>query len=209
MFHALSGQPARDRLKRAVHRVESVSAAEIAVAIRDHADLHRGADWLAGAGLAFVVLLVMLFAPPIFTPVWIAIDTALAFALGVALTRTWTPIKRALLTGAQRDEAVTRAAASIFLELGVDTTRDRSGILILVARLEGRVLAVADRGIVRRIGDEGWTRLRQALAATSGAIDDGNEGIERIAAAIEAMADPLAAALPRRPDDTNELEDVA
>ena len=70
-------------IRQAVAKVESTSAAEIAVVLRAHAAPHRGAEWLGGALLGYAALLFMLFAPPVFSLPWIAIDTAMMFgALG-------------------------------------------------------------------------------------------------------------------------------
>ena len=208
MPHPLSTDEARARLREAVATVESRSAAEVAVAIRERAAPHREAQWLGGALVAYAALLFMLFAPPVFRLSIIAIGTAVAFALGVALVRAIPGLERALVSTATREDAVAKAARATFVQLGVDRTRERSGILVFVAVLEQRVFVVADRGVTGRMEANAWqaleAKLRDAHRALAGA-----DAASTLAKAIEAMADELSIALPRRDDDTNELEDVA
>jgi putative membrane protein len=87
--------------------------------------------------------------------------------------------------------------------LGVGRTRDRNGVLVFVSLFERRVGVVADVGIDPRAMGAAWTDAVGALEASLAAGAD----TERFLAALAALGPPLAAAMPHRDDDVNELPD--
>jgi putative membrane protein len=89
------------------------------------------------------------------------------------------------------------------MELGVGRTHDRNGILVLVSLFERRASLVPDVGIdAAALGPE-WKARVDAVEASL----EGGPSIDRFVEALRALAAPLAAAMPHRDDDVNELPD--
>lgn len=208
MTHPFLRDEPRQRLKKAVEAVEARSAAEIMVVVRPWSAHYRHVDLAAGAALAFIMLIVALFAPVNFTPWQVVIEVAVAFVVGGFLMAFATPVRLALAGSKHIDQHVQTAAEAHFTRLGVDRTRDRSGVLVYVSLLEQRCHAVPDVGVTNAMTDDEWTPLANALndAVAQGGV--GPEGAARLAVAIEALGDPLETGLPRREDDINELPDL-
>ncbi len=110
---------------------------------------------------------------------------------------------RALIPEARRAERARLAAGLAFFELGLTSTRDRTGILLYVSLLEHQVVVLADRGIDEPVEPGTWDAVVERIldGIRSGRAEDG------LCEAIERCADVLAARFPRRADDVNELPD--
>lgn len=208
MTHPFLRDEPRQRLKKAVEAVEARSAAEIMVVVRPWSAHYRHVDLAGGAALAFIMLIIALFAPVNFPPWQVALDVVVAFIIGAVLMASATPLRLALAGSKNVDQHVRTAAEAHFTRLGVDRTRDRSGVLVYVSLLERRCHAVPDVGVINAMTDDEWTPLAGALqdAVAQGGI--GAAGAARLALAIEALGDPLETGLPRREDDINELPDL-
>lgn len=88
-----------------------------------------------------------------------------------------------------------------FAKLRMDKTRDRNGVLLLLAVKSRKFAILGDEGIHRFMGHEGWESVRDHMSERFRA-DDFAGGIERGVAEIGRV---LAEHFPRRPDDVNEL----
>lgn len=88
-----------------------------------------------------------------------------------------------------------------FHYLGMQNTRDRTAILILVLFAEHQFQIVADEGINAKVEDGLWQKIAASMA------DQFKEGkyVDGIADAVRAVGTELAKHFPRKPDDTNEL----
>lgn len=93
------------------------------------------------------------------------------------------------------------AAQDAFTRLGMEKTRDRNGVLILVAPESQTFAIVGDAGVHARCGQAFWDEL---AAAMSGAFRRG-EFTAALQAGIGRAGALLGEHFPRRPDDTNEL----
>lgn len=95
------------------------------------------------------------------------------------------------------------AANLWFRRLGMEKTKDRSGILFYVAVDDRRFAIVGDSGIHAKVGDEFWGKLRDAMqeAFVRGDAATG------LCLAIDEAGALLAKHVPRRPEDRNELPD--
>jgi putative membrane protein len=100
-------------------------------------------------------------------------------------------------------ERVARMAREQFLLRGLHRTEARAGVLLFVAVAERRVELIADEGIHARVAPGTWDAIIAGFTAAvrEGRIADG------FVAAIDAVADSLAAHFPRQPGDVNELPD--
>ncbi len=208
MTHVFLQSEAKKRLKTAVEAVEEVSAAEIMVVIRPWSGRYWHASLLGGAATGLIMLLVALYSPWHFSELAVVLNVVLGFVLGAALVHVVTPLKLLLAGSGAISERVQTNAQAHFYRLGVDRTRDRSGILLFVSLMEGRAELVPDVGITTALGQDDWKTLAVGSTGVLRAKGMGMPGLEALAASIEAMAEPLADAMPVREDDINELPDI-
>lgn len=197
-------------IRAAVREAEARSAGEIVPVLVEAADDHPGALWKAATFGALVAAAAAALVRPLLpgwgtAPLWLALPAALG-ALAGALAATALPGLRRLLVGARRlDERVDACAAEAFLRHEVFRTRDRSGILLLIALFERRVRILADEGIHAAVPRETWERVA-AEAATAMRRGTPAEALRR---AVEQCGELLAEHGPRRrADDANELPDA-
>jgi len=201
MAHLLTRDQAQ-RIESLITEVERSTAGEIVTVVVARCDDYASwrIPWIAGLTVASSLAL-YLGAPAI--PVeWIFVAQ---LPVGVAL---WcisglSPVLRRMLPRTSIDATVAARATELFVERGVTETRDRSGVLLLIAELEHRVEILADRGIHSRVGSEGWERHTRRIgeAIAQGHAADGIYG------AVEEIGRILQESFPARPDDQNELPD--
>lgn len=188
---------ARHAFKQAIEAIESASAVEVVVAVRHRSARYLHANLVVGAVVAFVGLVAMLFSSHEFALTSILVDP---FAVGLAaggLVEQVAPLKRLLTPRGWRRREVLRAARATFVERGVHYTTGRSGVLVYVSWLEQEIVLVPDGGI--RVD------LAPAMAELTATIPRGGAAV---AACLAALAPTLAADLPHRDDDINELPDA-
>ena len=189
---------ARKRVKKAVAAIEAQSGAEIVVAVRERSLRYRHAHFLFGFIVALVLLCVLLFLPQTFDIDFWPLELTGAFVLGAAFCMGIPPLERLFATQRVMAEQVRCAAKAAFFDLGVSYTRARSGLLIYVSMGERRAELVADVGLK----DAAFDKARDAIADAAARAD-----FDAFIAGLEALAAPLAKALPRAEDDINELPD--
>lgn len=126
---------------------------------------------------------------------------AAVFAVAVLIGAS--PLGRWLTPGPVKAWLVRRAALAQFEALGLTHTRDRTGVLIYASIALRRAQVLADSGIYEKAPGQAWDEvvglLVQGLARAAPA--DG------FVAAVEKTGEILAAHLPPRADDRNELPD--
>jgi len=93
------------------------------------------------------------------------------------------------------------AALGVFRRLKMHETRERNGVLILLAAASRTFAILGDEGIHRFVGPEGWAHLRDGMAERF-ARDDFGAGL---AYAVEEVGRVLRQHFPRREDDRDEL----
>lgn len=101
------------------------------------------------------------------------------------------------------DDPVTEAEKQ-FQALGMEQTRERNGVLILVCPKSQRFAVVGDEGIHTRCGKEFWEGLVQEM----GNCFKKSEFTAGLVIAIQKAGERLQEHFPRRPDDRNELPDA-
>ncbi len=95
------------------------------------------------------------------------------------------------------------AAQEHFLELGMQHTRERNGVLIFVAPRVRKFAVIGDTAVHTRCGESFWLALATEI---SGHFQRG-EFTSGIVHAVNRAGDLLAQHFPRRPEDENELPD--
>lgn len=100
-------------------------------------------------------------------------------------------------------ERVYNQALREFSLRGLENTRERTGVLVLLVIEERRFQILADSGINKRINQAEWDFL------SAGASNEFREGrfTDGVIFIIEKIGEKLAEFFPRRPDDVNELPD--
>jgi len=188
---------ARHAFKEAIEAIESASAVEVVVAVRQRSARYLHANLVVGAIVAFVGLAAMLFATHEFALTSILVDP---FAVGLGagvLVEQVAPLKRLLTPAAWRRREVLRAARATFVERGVHFTTGRTGVLVYVSWLEQEIALVPDGGIK--------LDLAPAMAELTAAMSRGGAAV---AARLAALAPTFGEDLPHRDDDVNELPDA-
>lgn len=90
-----------------------------------------------------------------------------------------------------------------FIELGMEKTRHRNGVLIFVAPRARRFAVIGDRGVHERCGEVFWTTLAHEM---SGHFRQG-QFLQGIVHGIQRAGTLLAEHFPPTPGDKNELPD--
>lgn len=134
---------------------------------------------------------------------WISAPAILGAFAGLLLGRI-PVLERLLLDRNAVEQRVRLRAEAAFLEEEVFRTRDRTGILLLVAFFEHRAVLLADEGIHRAVAPGVWDDVVAKLVARlrAGQAKDG------IIEAIERCGEILETHVARRDDDTDELADA-
>jgi uncharacterized membrane protein len=94
-------------------------------------------------------------------------------------------------------------AVQVFSQLGVWDTEENNGVLIYLLLADHDFEIVADRGLHRLVGADGWEPIARRMEAAFRA-GDFQRGIVE---GIEAVGEVLARHYPRREGDRNELPD--
>ncbi len=197
----LFGPQSRERIVSAVHDAEKSTSGEIVVAVVHACGEYDAAGWRCGAVLAALAFLALaLFAPALPMTLYLAAQAA-AVLLGLLLARLDT-VRRVFISETAMEHNARRRAAAAFAELGLRHTKRKTGILILVAMLEHRVIVLADRGINDALEPgESW---KEVVELVLGGIERG-QPTEGIVAAVERCGEILSHPLPARADDVDEI----
>ncbi len=96
---------------------------------------------------------------------------------------------------------IRQIAEKEFYKLGMDKTRDRTGILLLLILEERSFYILADAGIHEKVGQAVWDEVRDKIQ------EDFRKGkfTEGITNGVKKVGEILARHFPIKPDDVNEL----
>jgi putative membrane protein len=193
---------ARTAFAQAIAAIEAASGAEVVVAVRRRSATYLHANVVVGGLVAFAGLAAVLFSDHVFALTSVLVDPFVLGGLAGWVVELLPALKRLLAPAAMRHRAILRAARATFVERGVHYTRDRSGILVYVSWLEREIVLVADNGLERKMTGDARAQAERALTAAMAA------GGAAVARELERLAPALAAAMPHRADDINELPDA-
>lgn len=112
-------------------------------------------------------------------------------------------IKVGIISDCRRGLSPREQALKEFYRLGLDKTRDKTGILILIILQQKKVEILADKGINDKVPEGYWN---EAVATIAGGFKEGKayEGLSR---AVITIGELLAKTFPRKPDDRDEISD--
>jgi putative membrane protein len=199
-----------DAIRAATAAVERRTPGEVMVVIVGRCDGYEEASWKAAALLAGAAALAAGAAHALGgywgggSLGWISLPALAGVAAGWLLARRWSALRRLLIDDETLAQRVGRRAEAAFLEEGVYATRDRTGVLLLLALFERRAVVLPDRGIAQRVDPAEWRRIADALA--EGARRDRHAAalVEAISACGQLLE---ASGMERRSDDRDELAD--
>ena len=193
---------AKQRTAAAVGRVESLTSAEVVVAVRRRSGDYRAAAYHTGLGAMGLVVAYLLVAPETYSVGAIALDACFGFFLAVVLVRNVDALARLLVPRGRRQTNVDRAARAAFYDLGISRTTGRNGILVFVSTFERAVAVVPDIGVdVAVLGAAYQAQLAELEKAVR------RPSVSAFLSALEGLGPILGAVMPRAEDDVNELPD--
>ena len=143
----------------AVAALERCSCAEVVVEVRGRSGRYAQAEARFASLVAFLTLLVLLFSPWPFAPVWVAVDVALAWGIGALAARKSDGVRRLMTSERERGWQVRTIAAGVFHDRGVADTAGETGVLVYLSLMEGRLELLADRGVLETVPSLEWNRL--------------------------------------------------
>lgn len=190
----------RARMAAAIGQVEAQTSAEIVLQVKPASGRYREGDYLAGAALAMVALLVLLYAPWDVLLHLFPLVTIVAFVAGALVASKIPALRIAMVPRPEAARQVYQAARAAFHDLRIARTSGRWGLLIVVSALERRVEVVTDLGIDVAALGEPW---QGALAAMQSAVE--RDDLAAFLAAFARLGPALGAVIPHRLDDVDEL----
>lgn len=179
-------------LTAAVATIEARTSAELVVVVARRTGRGWGLRAACAAGSGWVTTALLCWSPWAFHDLAIPGYTALASAVGFVIGGL--PLVVRLLPLPVRERAVRRAARAAFVEEGVHTTPERTGVLVYASSVEGVGAIVADEGVLTVVPSARLDALR---------VDP-----DDLPASLTTLGDLLAAALPVRDGDVNRLADA-
>ena len=197
-------------IERAVEAAEQHTSGEIVPYVVGRSDDYPQAAWKAACAGALIAALAAAairawggFWGPA-SAWWLALPPLAGAALGLIAVALLPPLRRALIAGADLEEAVERRAALAFLEQEVFDTAERTGILLFLSLFERRVVVLGDTAINRAVVKEDWEAI---VAEVVAGIRAGTPGAA-LAGAIARCGELLERhRVVRRADDRDELPD--
>src|SRR5205085_9401538 len=130
--------------------------AEIVVVVRGRSGSYRHADYLFGAIVALLGLILILFLPWEFHTYWIPFDVVALFVAGAWGASRGDFLRRLLTTKNFQTKAARAGAAAMFYEAGIANTSAENGLLIYLSILERQMEVIADRGILKAVPALKW-----------------------------------------------------
>lgn len=198
-----SDEATKTRVADLVKRVEAESAVELVVTVRARSASYRAASVLFGALAAFAGLAVYVYAETEFTDDLAPPALFALFVVASFVASQTTLLRRWLTPRTEQSAAVRAAAREAFVDQGIASTRERTGLLVYVSVFERRAEVIADIGLLRRDLDG---ELARALSAVATTIEQRGD-LAAFEAALHQVGKCCATLCPPRADDVNELPD--
>jgi putative membrane protein len=195
-------QAAGEAIAQTVAAIEKQTNAEVVVVVRGRSGTYRHADYLFGAIVAFIGVILILFAPWEFHTYWIPFDVVALFIAGAWVSSRGDFLRRLLTTKTFQTKAARAGAAAMFYEAGIANTSAENGVLIYLSLLERQLEIIADRGILTSVPPLKWNH----------AVYEIKESAKRptpamLIGGLESLGKLLAEHVPATGENPNELAD--
>ena len=108
-----------------------------------------------------------------------------------------------IISDCRRGLSTKEQALAEFHRLGLDKTREKTGVLVLIILRQKAAEILADKGINDKVPADYWNDIVNII------VDGFKEGkpYSGICRAVGLIGDKLGEHFPRKPDDTNEIPD--
>ncbi|MES2641448.1 MAG: hypothetical protein V4850_18295 [Myxococcota bacterium] len=169
-------------IERAVSEIEVHTDAEVVVVAAPYSGSYADLAWIGGGLVAVAVLAFLCWSPVVFDAVWFPIDVLAAGAFVGWILLRWPRLVVAFAGAARTARQVRQAALAAFTEENVHATADRTGLLVYVSALEGRVEFVPDHGLLGKIPGAKWN----AVALRADSVDELVAGLHRLGVLLAA-----------------------
>ncbi len=110
-------------------------------------------------------------------------------------------IKKSFL---EKRKALKQLALNEFIRLGIDKTRDKTGILILIILKEREFYILADSGINEKVETDTWDRIKKLMESYFRR----GQFCKGLLIAVEEIGKILAKFFPVKPNDVNEISNM-
>jgi putative membrane protein len=145
-----------DSIERAVTRIEEGTDSELIVVAAPRSGSYRDVSFAAASVGALLTLLVLLLVPYDIDPWWMPLDLVLSWLFFAwVFSGRW--ILRWIVPAGRQRRQVEEAAHAEFHREIVHATPHRTGVLVYVSALEGRVEVLADLGVEGQIPAAVWS----------------------------------------------------
>jgi putative membrane protein len=192
----------RERIAEAVRRAETKTSGEFVTVIAEASSAYWEIPTLAAAIIVFILSGFVLSLP---LPGAVGLKEFYAGQVTVfivlALLFRWMPLRMALVPKAVKRRRAQRLAHQQFLDLGLSSTRERTGVMLFVSVAEHYVEIIVDRGVQQHLDNATWERIIADFVADVRA-DRITDGFVK---AIETCTDTIARHHPWHSGDVNEL----
>ncbi|HKR64870.1 MAG TPA: hypothetical protein VJZ00_14145 [Thermoanaerobaculia bacterium] len=183
-------------LTDAVRALEKRSCAEVVIEIRSRSGSYAHADARFASLVAVLALIVLLFSPWTFQPMWVVLDVIVAWILGHLAASKSDALRRVMTSERERVAQVHATASAVFHDRGVANTSAETGVLVFLSMLERRLELVADRGVLKAVPADAWPQAMSNATTTT------------MLETVHALTPLLECHLPVREGDVDELCDV-
>lgn len=192
----------KNKIEEAVKLAESKTSGEIVPVLLKKSDLYPAAHFRSAILFSFILNMCIYYLPIQFLddPIMFLWGQIIGLLVGY-FVGYFSRVKRFLSTRREIREEVHQRAIEAFFDNNLHTTRDRTGILIMVSMLERRAEILADSGIDSLVEKETWGKLLGDLILDI----KKNDVVDGFCRAISNCGDILSEKFPIKDDDTNEL----
>ena len=198
-------------IDEAMARLEKKSAAEVICVVATESGRYDRAESLVGLVLGLVGLAAADVGWDSLNPqggwggpaplLWQAAGVVAGFVLGVLIASFFHPLRRLLVSTNEMDDEVRRASEAAFTRANVGSTSGRTGVLVYVSLFEHRVVVLLDSGVREAMpADFAKTLVDRAVAGLKA-----GRRAEVLAELVDVVGEALAAKLPVKEGDTDEL----
>lgn len=192
-----------EKIKNTTHEVEAHTLGEVAVMVVDSSSSYLEAEVIGG--LVFGSLLSLIATVLFFnSSLWLYIPLSFILFFPCSYIFKKMPALKAAFIGLRRkNNAVKERALRAFYEKGLYRTKQNTGVLFFISRLERKVWVLADKGINEEITQE--TLNRFALTVSQGI--KAGRSCDALCEAIREAGKLLAKHFPVTSGDIDELSD--
>ncbi|MES2965897.1 MAG: TPM domain-containing protein [Bdellovibrionota bacterium] len=193
-------------IEAAIASVETKTSGEVVPMIVRRSVSLRSAPYIAiMAALSLLFVLALIFQFDFArTDHLVGLVIGVVAALGLAVATPFLiPLQKFFTLDGDEDEAAFERAQLEFYQTGIPATEGRTGVLIFVSLFERRAFILGDESISKRLNQEVWVEITQAMVNRFKQKDFKGAFV----GAIEAVGTKLATEFPRAANDRNELHD--